>query len=136
MNPILFALSVAASAADGPSPERALARAEQAFDAVDATEDQRSTARVILEDALPAMIAFHEEAHDIHERFHALFLEPKIDRDALEATRVDAVDLFDRGTATALDLFADLAEVFTPEQRAILQDHRERMRERWTHWRE
>ena len=85
MHPMLLALSVSASAhSPARTPEEALDRAEAALDAVDATDDQRSTVRVILEDTLPTLFAFHEEAHEIHERIHALFMEPKIDRDVLE----------------------------------------------------
>ena len=106
-----------------------------ALDAVDATPEQRTAVRALLLAERDTLSALREEAAALRERVRALFLAPTIDRAAVEDARTDAIALLDRGTATTLDLVVDLAELFTPEQRAVLQERRRAMREqRWQRW--
>ena len=130
---VLLALTL--SAADAAPAEPLAERAEEAFDAVSATDAQRTEARDLFASRRDALVGFRDEAEQLRDRFRALFLAPEIDRAALEEARIDAVDLLDRSTSVGLGMLADLAEVFTPEQRAILRERREQRRERWSHWR-
>lgn len=124
--PLALVLSAPAFAAPPEhGPEHAREHLEQALDTIDATPDQRSTARAMVEDAIGEMLAFHEEGRALRERVHGLFLDETIDRVALEDTRVEIVDLFDRASAAAFENLADLAEVFTVEQRKELRALRE-----------
>jgi protein CpxP len=101
------------------------------LDVVDATPEQRAEVRALLLAERGTLSELRERAGALRERVRALFLAPTIDRDAVEAARTDAIALLDRGTATTLELVVDLAEVFTPAQRALLQERRQAQRARW-----
>lgn len=112
-------------------PEKMLEHAERVMDEIDATDDQKATARTILEEAMPTVESFREEAGLLREEIKAVFQAETIDRSALEDSRQDLLDLVDRATAYGFGTMAGLAEVFTPEQRAELQELREKRRERF-----
>jgi protein CpxP len=117
-------------AAHAAPPER-LERLERAMDAVSATETQRQTVRDILSEQLPHLQALRTEAHALHEQIHEAFSAQQLDRQEVGELRLELVDLFDRGTELGFSMMMDLAEVFTPEQRATLAELRaQRMRER------
>ncbi len=105
-------------------------RFEKAMTEIDATDAQRTTIRSFVDETLPALRSFHDEAHTLRGEMRALFLEPTVDRAAVEYLRVDAVDLVDRATTTVLDLVVDAANVLSVDQRATLQELRERHRPR------
>ena len=87
--------------------------------------------KALLEDAIPQMQTYRSEAGVLREEIRAVFHEDEIDRVALEDARTDLVGLFDRASATMFDLFADLAEVFSEEQRDELQALREKRKAAW-----
>ncbi len=115
--------------------EHVVSRADGVLDEVDATEAQRSSVRAILEDVVPTLQAYREEALALRQDLRAIFTAEAIDRGALEEARTDLVDLVDRVSGTALGALADLAEVFTPEQRAELRELRESRRGLRGFWR-
>lgn len=135
------ALTLATPALAGPlghghrgehrSPEKMLERAEHVMDEVDATDDQKSMVRSILDDALPTLQSFHTEAGQLREEIRGVFTADTIDRGALEDARLDMVDLVDRASSFFFTTLADVAEVFTPEQRTELQELRTERRSRW-----
>lgn len=117
------------------SPEERAERLEHALDEVGATDDQKSTIRTFFEETAPTMKALHDEGRQLREEMQEVFLNsPVIDRAEVELLRVDAVDLFDRASATMLDLFVDVANVLTVDQRQQLHDlkeaHHDRMHDR------
>lgn len=117
--------------ADAAQAER-LERLEHALDTVDATDAQRDGVHAIVADTWPRLSALRAEAGELRERMRGLFLEDEIDRDAVEATRMDLVELFDRATSVAVEAWLDAAELFTPAQRATLQELRaHRLASRW-----
>ena len=134
-----LALTLATPALAGPlghhrgpvDPDKVMARADKALDHVDATDEQRATVKALLEDAIPQMQTYRSEAGVLREEIRAVFHEDEIDRVALEDARTDLVGLFDRASATMFDLFADLAEVFSEEQRDELQALREKRKAAW-----
>jgi len=142
--PVLVLATSAPALAFGPdgdellTPEQRAERFENAMDHIDATDDQRSKIRVLIEDTLPQLKSLHEEGHALREDFHEVFLQPTVDRDEVELLRTDAVDLFDRATSTMMDLMVDAANVLTVEQREALhelkQARREKLRERLRQW--
>lgn len=135
-----LALTASAPALAGPhghrghhpvDPQAVVEHADEVLDAVDATDDQRSTITSILEEALPALSAHRDEAMALHEELHALFHAEQIDRAAVEVQRVELVDLFDRASATALGHLVSVLETFTVEQRQSLAELRQQRRARW-----
>ena len=97
-------------------------RMTMALDAVGATEEQQAEIEGILEplfDQLSDMHADHEARHD---EFRDLLLAEDIDRDALEALRVEGLDRFDEASQLVVTAIADVAEVLTVEQREALVD--------------
>jgi Spy/CpxP family protein refolding chaperone len=89
---------------------------------VDATPAQRAAVDTLLEGAAPTLWAFKQEGAELHERGEAALDGDQIDRAALESVRKDGLALADRASAEALDLFVDLANVLTVEQRAELHE--------------
>ncbi len=131
----LFALTISTSALARPphphDPDAVLEHAQDALEHVGATPEQQTTVRSILDEALPQLSAYRDEAHDLHHELHALFEAERVDRVAVEEIRIGLVDLFDRATATAFGHLVDLSETFTVEQRAQLRAQREQRRARW-----
>jgi len=128
----LAAPAVASAAPDGPSSDaRVLHRVDEAMDAVEATDDQRAATRAIVERTLPEMRALREEGQGIRDDVRAAFESDEVDRVALEDARLDLVDLFDRATITLFGMFADIADLYRPEQRAELRARRDARRRVW-----
>ena len=73
------------------------------------------------------MRADHEARH---EQARDLLLGETVDRDAIEAMRVEAVDRFDEVSQLFVAVIADVAEVLTVEQRqeliSLVESHRMR----------
>jgi len=132
MKRILFALSllfVSAAPAwaqsgppDGPPIDRML-------EEVGATVEQRQAVRDVMEEARPRLGAFRDEAGTLRGRVFDALTAPEVDREELEAVRIEAVGLFGGFTAIAVETVGDVAALLTAEQRALLveryQAHRE-----------
>lgn len=123
------------------SPEERAERLDKALGEVGATEEQKSTIRTFFEETAPTLKALHDEGRQLREEMQEVFLNsPVIDRAEVELLRVDAVDLFDRASSTMLDLFVDVANVLTVEQRTQLHElkeaHHGRMHDRMERFRE
>jgi Spy/CpxP family protein refolding chaperone len=93
---------------------------EWALRGVDATDEQMQRARQIAErlvDQLGPVVAKHREHR---EAIHRALAGSEIDREALERLRRQELTLADQASKLAVDAFADLAEVLTPQQRQEL----------------
>lgn len=103
------------------TPEEAKAHVDGMIDhmigKVGGTEEQRAKLKGIAEQTVPRMAALHTEGRDLKNEVRDLLTADKIDRDALEAARKDAIDLADRGSKLVVTAVADAAEALTPEQR-------------------
>jgi periplasmic protein CpxP/Spy len=84
---------------------------------VGGTDEQRATLKTIADQTVPRMAALHTEGRDLKNEVRDLLTAEKIDREALEAARKDAIDLADRGSKVVISAVADAAEALTPEQR-------------------
>jgi len=142
MKPLFFVAALSLTpglAAAGPfgphrgpiDEDRVMERVDGALDAVEATDEQREATRDIVDDALFEMQAYRDEGRDIRTAVRAAFEQDTVDRVALESARGDLVDLFDRATATLFGMFADVADLYTPEQRAEWRAIREARRAKW-----
>ena len=93
---------------------------EWALRGVDATDEQMQQAKRIAErlvDELGPVAAKHREHRETIARELA---KPEIDREALELLRRQELTLADQASKLAVDSFADLGEVLTPQQRQEL----------------
>lgn len=102
--------------------------ADHALDRVDATDAQVAAVDQILDEAAPKMAGFHEEAHDLRQRFHKAVLADPTDQASLEDLRKEALDLADRASGAALQDLTRAAAVLTPDQRTKLAQH---LQDRW-----
>lgn len=120
--------ALAAPPTDGEAEltRQRMERLERAMDAASATEDQRSRVKELLSEGLPHLAAMREEAHALRDELRAAFVAERIDRELIGQLRLEMVDLFDRATETGFELWADVAEVFSAEQRATLAEWRAR----------
>lgn len=92
---------------------------------VDATPDQKAKLTAIAESIAVEIQPTHQKFRAAHKRAHELFLQPTIDRTALEALRVEQLALADEVSKKLVAAMADAGDVLTPEQRAKLaQRHR------------
>ncbi|MEN0064801.1 MAG: Spy/CpxP family protein refolding chaperone [Myxococcota bacterium] len=128
---MLFLAAPAMAAPPTVPHERAMERMEEALDTVDATDAQRAATKAIVDETLPEMKAYRAEGKFIREDIRAAFEADKVDREALESARLDLVDLFDRATSTMFGMFADIADLYSPEQRAEWRKIREERRQQW-----
>jgi Spy/CpxP family protein refolding chaperone len=100
--------------------EHAAFAVEWAFRAVDATEEQKTEGRVVVERIVDQLIPLGERHRAQREALVREMSKPQIDRVALERLREDGLALADEASRIGLDGVADLAEVLSPEQRVEL----------------
>ena len=105
-------------------------RFQFALDRIGASEEQQAAIEAIIEPAVEQAIDMHADHEARHDEARDLLLAETIDRDALEAMRVEAVDRFDEASQLFVTAIADVAEVLSVEQREALvelvQSHRMR----------
>ena len=125
------ALLVAPAVAAPPVPE--LPDLEQVLDVLEATPAQRQALRDVAIAAARELgtDGARREALRLVEETASALMAKDVDRDALEATRRDAVGLFDRTSSVLLPHAADAVEILTPEQRARVRDLVWAEAERW-----
>jgi Spy/CpxP family protein refolding chaperone len=95
---------------------------ERLLDSVNASADQRTQIRKILQAAHTDLKGQHEAARKLHEQGLALFGQPTIDPRAAEALRVELVAQHDQASKRALQALLDVSRVLTAEQRKTLAD--------------
>jgi Spy/CpxP family protein refolding chaperone len=93
---------------------------EWALRGVDGTEEQKRQARRITDRLIDQLVPLAEQHRDHREAIVRELAKAEIDREAIERLRKEEIALADQASRMAVDAFADLAEVLTPEQRAEL----------------
>ncbi len=94
---------------------------------VDATEEQRAEALVLVEGVGERFIAHRAEHEDVRAQWQEALTAETIDEKQLESLRADMVERVDDGSEEILGLVADLASILSPEQRVELS-------ETWQRW--
>ena len=116
----------------GPAEHRAAVQEiiAQVLGELGATDEQRDQIDAILEPAAEQAEDFRADHEARHEQIRDLLLSETVDRDALEAKRLEAVDRFDEVSQLVTSVVADVAEVLTVEQReeliSLVESHRMR----------
>ena len=96
--------------------------AEQMLDAVNATAEQRSQVKQILQSAKADMAAQRGAGRQLREQSQALFAQPTVDARAAEALRQQMMAQHDQASKRMLQVMLDVSRVLTPEQRKTLAD--------------
>lgn len=103
---------------------------ERGLDEIEATDEQRVEIEVIAGEAFDAMIEMRSSHKEGRGQLIELVGAESIDRDAIEALRIEHIDQADRASQVLVTAAAEVLEVLTPEQRAELVEHFESRRHR------
>jgi len=101
---------------------------------LDATPEQQEKLRTIAKAAVKDMLPMHEKAHAARERAGSLLTQPKVDRAAVEAFRVEQMALAEAASKRFAQALADAAEVLTLEQRQKVHEFLQWRRGHWRSW--
>lgn len=109
-------------------------QSERMLDAVDASAEQRSQIKQILDTARGESTAQREAGRALHEQMRALFTQPTVDARAVEALRVQMMARHDQASQRMMQTMLEVSRVLSPEQRAklagVMDQRRARMERR------
>jgi protein CpxP len=92
------------------------------LDAVNATPDQRTQIKAIMDAAHKDMSAIREGGRKLHEQSRAVFTQPNVDARAAETLRQQMLAQHDQASKRMMQAMLDASKVLTPEQRKTLAD--------------
>jgi len=96
--------------------------ADRMLDAVNATAEQRTQVKTIMQAAQADLKAQRDAGRTLHEQGQALFTQPTVDARAAEALRQQMLAQHDAASKRMLQAMLDVSRVLTPEQRKTLAD--------------
>lgn len=97
-------------------------RAGRLLDAVDATPEQRTQIRALVDAAQRELRAERESGRGLREQAMALFAQPTVDARAAEALRQQMLARHDNASKRMTQLMLDVSRVLTPQQRQKLAE--------------
>jgi protein CpxP len=100
---------------------------DRMLDSVNATAEQRSQIKAIVERARTDMKAQRESGKAVREQMAQLFTQPTVDANAAEALRTQMLQQHDQSSRRMMQTMLEVSRVLTPEQR---QQIAQRMQER------
>lgn len=92
------------------------------LDAVNATTEQRSQIRSIMDNAQADLLKQREAGRTLHEQMRQAFTQPTVDARAVEALRQQMLVQHDSNSKRMMQAMLDVSRVLTPEQRAKLAE--------------
>ena len=98
-------------------------RLERLLDQVDATTEQRTKIRAILEAAAAEARTQAPARQQLHEQGLSLLAQPSIDAQAVEQLRQQMLAQHDQASQRWTKTMLEVAGVLTPQQRAQLAEH-------------
>ena len=87
------------------------------LDAVNATADQRSQIKAIMDSARADLKAQHDSARGLQDQAMTLFAQPTVDARAAEALRQQMLAQHDQSSKRMMQAMLEVSRVLTPEQR-------------------
>ena len=94
---------------------------------IDASSAQKTQIEPLVKQAVSDLLPLHTQFRAAHtQAMQALALNP-VDRAALEAARVEHLQLAEQASKRFVQLIADVDDLLTPTQRKALAEHLERM---------
>ncbi len=121
-------LALSADAAPGPGIGGPMAmmgspgHVQRMLDAVNATPEQRSQIKAILDAARADGKAQADSGRALHEQGLQLFTQPTVDARALESLRQQMLAQHDQASKRTMQAMLDISRVLTVEQRKQLAD--------------
>jgi len=97
-------------------------RGERMLDAVNATPEQRTQVKQMIDAARADLQAQHESGRALHQQMRQLFTQPTVDARAAETLRLQMLAQHDQASKRMMQAMLDLSRVLTPEQRAKLAE--------------
>jgi protein CpxP len=114
------------------TPEERAARADYVTDRMlsrlDATQEQKTRIKTIVQDAMKDLTQVREEHMKNRRAFVDALKQQSVDRDALKQIRDAELKLAESASDRLVNAIADAADVLTPEQRGKLAEMAERFR--------
>jgi Spy/CpxP family protein refolding chaperone len=90
---------------------------------IDATEAQKAQIAPLVKQAVNDLLPLQTQAHTAHQHAMDALSQATLDRGALEAARVEHLQLADQASKRLVQLMGDVGDVLTPTQRKALSDH-------------
>lgn len=116
------------------TPEERAARADKAtqwmLGKVDATDEQKTRIKAIVQDALKDLSQAREQHMKNRQAFVDTLAQPTVDREKLKSIRGDEMRIAESASDRMVNAIADAADVLTAEQRGKLAQMANNMR-RW-----
>jgi Spy/CpxP family protein refolding chaperone len=110
---------------------------ERMLDRIDATAEQRTQIRAIVDAARKDLEPQREQQRALREQALSLFAQPNVDANAVEAQRQQMLRQHDEVSRRTTQAMVDVARVLTPQQRATLAEQAKQRREMMQrHWQE
>jgi periplasmic protein CpxP/Spy len=94
---------------------------------IDASDAQKAQIEPLVKQAVSDLVPLHSQLHAAHAQALNALTQTTIDRDSLEAARVQHLQLAEQGSKRLVQLIADVGEVLTPTQRKTLADRLQHM---------
>ena len=101
---------------------------ERMLDVVNASADQRTQIKAIMDSARADTKAQHETLKGLRDQEMTLFTQPTVDARAAEALRAQQAAVHDQVSKRMLQAKLEVSRVLTPEQRKLLADRMKEMR--------
>ena len=105
-------------------------RVDRMLDAVNATPEQRTQIRAIVDAAHADLRAQHEAGRSLRQQSLQLFTQPTVDARAAESLRQQMLAQHDQTSKRMLQAMLDVSRVLTPEQRKQIGDQMTQMQAR------
>ena len=90
---------------------------------IDATDAQKAQIDPLVKQAVNDLLPLQPQAHAAHQHAMDALSQASLDRGALEAARVEHLQLADQASKRLVQLMGDVGDVLTPTQRKALSDH-------------
>jgi protein CpxP len=95
---------------------------ERMLDSVNASAEQRSQIKAIFERARTDMQAQHETGRALRQQMMALFTQPVVDANAVEALRQQSMQHHEQASRRMTQAMVEASRVLSPEQRKQVAD--------------
>ncbi|HEY6135655.1 MAG TPA: Spy/CpxP family protein refolding chaperone [Rubrivivax sp.] len=103
-------------------PAASMQMSERMFDKVNATPEQRTQIRQIMQSAATDMQAQRESRKALQEQAMKLFTQPTVDANAVEALRQQQLAQHDQSSKRMMQAMIETSRVLTPEQRVKMAE--------------